>query len=172
MINLELPLTKDIIKSLEIFDEVRLNGELYVARDQAHKEMFSLLDNNKDLPFAIKDQAIYYMGPSPAPNNFIIGSCGPTTSARMDAFSPRLLDLGLNVMIGKGPRNKDVINSIIKNKSIYLAAFGGCGALYNSKIKKVETIAFDYLGPEALLKLTVEDFPCIVAIDSRGNSVY
>lgn len=172
MTKLELPLTKEDISKLEIFEEVRLNGYIYVARDQAHKQMFSLLDNKKPLPFEIKNQAIYYMGPSPAPNGYIIGSCGPTTSARMDSFSPRLLDLGLAAMIGKGPRSKEVIDSIVKNKCIYLAAFGGCGALYNSKILDVETVAFKELGPEALLKLKVKDFPCIVAIDSKGNSVY
>lgn len=172
MTKLELPLTKEDISKLEIFEEVRLNGYIYVARDQAHKQMFSLLDNKKPLPFEIKNQAIYYMGPSPAPNGYIIGSCGPTTSARMDSFSPRLLDLGLAAMIGKGPRSKEVIDSIVKNKCIYLAAFGGCGALYNSKILDVETVAFKELGPEALLKLKVKDFPCIVAIDRKGNSVY
>lgn len=112
------------------------------------------------------------MGPSPAPKGYIIGSCGPTTSARMDVFAPTLLDLGLKAMIGKGPRNKDVITSIVSNKGVYLAAFGGCGALYNSKIIEVETVAFEDLGPEALLKLKIKDFPCIVAIDSKGNSVY
>ncbi len=172
MTKIQLPITDDIINNLSIYDEIRLFGDIYVARDQAHKMMFQLLDNNKELPFDINNQAIYYMGPSPAPNNFIIGSCGPTTSARMDFFSPRLLDLGLKAMIGKGPRSKEVIDSIVKNNAIYLAAFGGCGALYNSKIKKVRTIAFDDLGPEALLKISVEDFPCIVAIDNKGNSVY
>lgn len=172
MMKIKLPLNNEIINNLRIYDEVRLFGDIYVARDQAHKMIFELLDKNKDLPFDIKNQSIYYMGPSPAPNNFIIGSCGPTTSARMDIFSPRLLDLGLKAMIGKGPRNEKVVESIIKNNAIYLAAFGGCGALYNSKIKNVKTIAFDNLGPESLLKITVEDFPCIVAIDHKGNSVY
>jgi fumarate hydratase subunit beta len=172
MINLYLPLTYDKINSLEIFQEVRLNGELFVARDQAHKRIFDLLDSNSELPFDIKNQTIYYMGPSPAPKNYLIGSCGPTTSARMDYFSPRLLDIGLKAMIGKGPRSKQVIDSIIKNKGIYFTAFGGCGALYNSKIIEVSTIAFEELGPEALLKIKVKDFPCIVAIDSKGNSVY
>jgi len=172
MINLDLPLNKDVLNKLEIFNEVRLNGDIYVARDQAHKQLFYLLDNKKVLPFNIEGQTIYYMGPSPAPNNHIIGSCGPTTSARMDSFTPRLLDLGLKVMIGKGPRSKEVIKSIVKNRCVYFAAFGGCGALYNSKIIEVETVAFHELGAEALLKLKVKDFPCIVAIDSKGNSVY
>ncbi|NCD06753.1 MAG: TRZ/ATZ family protein [Spirochaetia bacterium] len=172
MINLQLPITKDYIEKLNIYDEVRLFGDIYVARDQAHKSIFNLLDNGIPLPFDIENQSIYYMGPSPAPQNHIIGSCGPTTSARMDYYSPRLLDLGLSIMIGKGPRSQSVINSIKKNKCLYLAAFGGCGALYNSKIIDVKTIAFSQLGPEALLKITVEDFPCIVAIDSKGNSVY
>ena len=172
MINITLPFDEEKINSLRIFDEVRLSGELYVARDQAHKKMFDLLDNNQELPFDIKNQTIYYMGPSPAPKGYIIGSCGPTTSARMDSFSPRLLDLGLKAMIGKGPRSTDVIESIIKNNGIYLAAFGGCGALYNSKIIEKVPIAFEELGPEALIKLTVNDFPCIVAIDKYGNSVY
>eukprot|EP01156_Anaeramoeba_ignava_P013845 Anaeramoba_ignava/a607640_32.p4 GENE.a607640_32~~a607640_32.p4 ORF type:complete len:173 (-),score=12.42 a607640_32:89-607(-) len=172
MINLTLPLDENDIANLEIFEEVRLFGELYVARDQAHKKMFELLNSNQELPFEIKNQIIYYMGPSPAPNDFIIGSCGPTTSARMDAYSPRLLDLGLKGMLGKGPRSSSVIEAIKRNNAIYLAAFGGCGALYNSKIIEVETIAFKELGPEALLKIKVKDFPCIVAIDSKGNSVY
>ncbi len=172
MININLPLNDQVIRSLTIFDEVRLNGEFFVARDQAHKKLFELLDSNQELPFDIKNQLIYYMGPSPAPDNFIIGSCGPTTSARMDYYSPRLLDLGLKGMLGKGPRSNDVIEAIKRNNGIYLAAFGGCGALYNSKIIQVETIAFKELGPEALLKLKVKDFPCIVAIDSKGNSVY
>ncbi len=172
MININLPFDDDKINSLKIYDEVRLTGEIFVARDQAHKKMFELLDNNQELPFDIKNQTIYYMGPSPAPKGYIIGSCGPTTSARMDAFAPRLLDLGLKAMIGKGPRNIKVIESIIRNNGIYLAAFGGCGALYNSKIIEKSPVAFEDLGPEALIKLKIKDFPCIVAIDSKGNSVY
>lgn len=172
MTKVNLPLNDDIINNLKAFDEVQLSGYIYVARDQAHKKIFELLDSNAKLPFDIRNQAIYYMGPSPAPKDFIIGSCGPTTSARMDLFSPRLLDLGLKAMIGKGPRSKAVIESIKKNNAIYFAAFGGCGALYNSKIIDVETVAFEELGPEALLRLKIKDFPCLVAIDSKGNSVY
>ncbi|AEV30274.1 hydro-lyase family enzyme, Fe-S type, tartrate/fumarate subfamily [Sphaerochaeta pleomorpha str. Grapes] len=167
-----LPLSSQDVQSLRAFDQVLLSGELYVGRDQVHSRLVTLLDNNEPLPFSLSGQTMYYMGPSPAPNGHLIGSCGPTTSARMDAFSPRLLDLGLKAMVGKGPRSKAVVDSIVKNQAVYLQAFGGCGALYASTVTKVETIAFSDLGPEALLRLTVENFPVIVAIDCFGGSVY
>ena len=137
-----------------------------------HSRLFDLLENNQKLPIVLEGQAIYYMGPSPAPEGFPLGACGPTTSARMDPFAPRLLDEGLRVMVGKGPRSEAVISSIIRNRALYLQAFGGCGALYASTVRKVETLAFPELGPEALLLLEVEDFPVVVAIDSNGTSVF
>jgi fumarate hydratase subunit beta len=172
MRKLQLPLSKQDIQSLRAFDQILLSGELYVGRDQVHSRLLSLLDRGEDLPISLSGETIYYMGPSPAPQGFLIGACGPTTSARMDSFSPRLLDLGLKAMVGKGPRSKAVVESIVRNKAVYLQAFGGCGALYASTVKGVETLAFEDLGPEALLRLTVENFPVIVAIDSLGGSVY
>jgi fumarate hydratase subunit beta len=172
MRKLQLPLSKQDIQSLRAFDQILLSGELYVGRDQVHSRLLSLLDRGEDLPISLSGETIYYMGPSPAPQGFLIGACGPTTSARMDSFSPRLLDLGLKAMVGKGPRSKAVVAAIIRNKAVYLQAFGGCGALYASTVTGVETLAFEDLGPEALLRLTVENFPVIVAIDSLGGSVY
>ena len=172
MRSITLPLSDSDALSLRAFDQVLLSGELYVGRDQVHSRLAALLDAKAPLPFSLANQTIYYMGPSPAPDGHLIGSCGPTTSARMDAFSPRLLDLGLKAMVGKGPRSKAVVDSMVKNKAVYFQAYGGCGALYASTVKKVETIAFPELGPEALLRLTVENFPVIVAIDCIGGSVY
>ncbi|WP_320129538.1 FumA C-terminus/TtdB family hydratase beta subunit [uncultured Sphaerochaeta sp.] len=172
MRKVDLPLSMDTICTFHIFDQLLLSGKLYVARDQAHSRLEALLNAGDELPFPLVGQAIYYMGPSPSPEGFLIGACGPTTSARMDAFTPRLLDLGLKATIGKGPRSKDVLDAIVRNRAVYLQAFGGCGALYASTVKKVETLAFADLGPEALLCLTVEDFPVIVAIDCFGKSVY
>jgi fumarate hydratase subunit beta len=172
MRNVNLPLSAEVVQSLRAFDQILLSGVLYVGRDQVHSRLHALLDGGEPLPFSLLGQTIYYMGPSPAPAGHLIGACGPTTSARMDGFSPRLLDLGLKAMVGKGPRSKAVVDSIMKNQAVYLQAFGGCGALYASTVKKVETVAFADLGPEALLRLTVENFPVIVAIDCFGGSVY
>jgi fumarate hydratase subunit beta len=172
MRKLQLPLSEQALRSLRAFDQILLSGELYVGRDQVHSRLVSLLDRGEELPVSLSGETIYYMGPSPAPQGFLIGACGPTTSARMDSFSPRLLDLGLKAMVGKGPRAKAVVEAIVRNKAVYLQAFGGCGALYASTVKSVETLAFEDLGPEALLRLTVENFPVIVAIDSLGGSVY
>ncbi len=169
---IEPPLTNDVIEMLRSGDEINLCGDIYVARDAVHRIFFDLLINGKQLPIDIKGQIIYYMGPSPTPPNKIIGSCGPTTSCRMDAYTPKLLDLGLKATIGKGKRSNDVKVSMIKNKAIYLAAVGGTGALLSKYIKKVETIAYDYLGPESLLKIKVEDFPVIVVNDIYGGDIY
>ena len=172
MREIRLPIQEDDLLSLNAFDQVLLSGTLYVGRDQVHSRLFDLLEKHEELPIPLQGQAIYYMGPSPAPEGFSLGSCGPTTSARMDPFAPRLLDEGLRIMIGKGPRSAEVISSIIQNRALYLQAYGGCGALYASTVRKVKTLAFAELGPEALLELEVENFPVIVAIDSKGKSVF
>lgn len=172
MRELKLPLSESDIASLKAYDQVLLTGPLYVGRDQVHSLLFAMIQKGEILPFSLQGQAIYYMGPSPAPAGSIIGACGPTTSARMDPFSPLLLDHGLKVMIGKGPRSERVVDAIGRNKAVYLQAFGGCGALYASTVKAARIVAFEHLGPEALLQLAVEKFPVIVAIDSQQRSVF
>ncbi len=172
MKKLQLPLTDEKINDLNMGDEVLLTGFIFVGRDQAHQRLCDLVKNGEELPVDLKGEVIYYMGPSPAPEGKVIGSCGPTTSSRMDSFAPILLDLGLKGMIGKGPRYGKVAESIIKNSAIYFYSFGGCGALYAEKIKSRTVAAFEDLGPEAILRLEVEDFPVIVAIDSKGNNIY
>ncbi len=172
MRNLTLPLSSQDIASLAAYDQVMLSGKLYVGRDQVHRLLYGMIEEQKPLPIDLEGATIYYMGPSPAPEGMVIGACGPTTSARMDPFAPTLLDHGLRVMIGKGPRSAAVSEAIVRNKALYVQAFGGCGALYAEAVKKVTPVAFDELGPEALIELEVEDFPVIVAIDSRGGSVF
>lgn len=172
MKKIQLPLTDDIISSLTMGEEVLLSGEILVGRDQAHKRLCDLIAEGKELPVSLKGEVIYYMGPSPAAEGYIIGACGPTTSSRMDAFAPILMEAGLKGMIGKGPRYGDVESSIIKNCAIYFYSFGGCGALYAEKVLKSSIAAFEELGPEAIRRLVVEDFPVIVAIDSKGNNIY
>jgi len=169
---LEIPTTKEIISTLKAGDRILLSGVLYTARDAAHKRMTYALDRGEPLPFSIEGAFIYYAGPSPAKPGQVIGAAGPTTSYRMDAYAPRLMDLGLFGMIGKGDRSTQVTDSIRRNGAIYFAAVGGAGALIAKSIQKVETIAFQDLGTEAITKLTVKDFPVIVAIDSRGNDLY
>ncbi len=167
-----LPFTENDIKTLKAGDEVYLSGTIYSGRDQAHKRLYDLLQKGEALPVELIGKTIFYMGPSPTPEGAIIGSCGPTTAYRMDPFAPALLDYGLKGMIGKGNRAPEVINAIVRNKAIYLYAYGGCGALYAKRIKKNSLIAFEDLGPEAIYKLEVEDFPVVVAIDSKGNNIY
>jgi fumarate hydratase subunit beta len=171
-ISIEIPTTKEIISTLKAGDRVLLSGTLYTARDAAHKRMTEAMDHGEPLPFPIEGAFIYYAGPSPAKPGKVIGAAGPTTSYRMDAFTPRLLDMGLFGMIGKGDRSLLVTDAIHRNGAIYFAAVGGAGALIAKSIQKVETIAFQDLGAEAISKLTVKDFPVIVAIDSRGNDLY
>lgn len=171
-ISIEIPTTKDVISTLKAGDRVLLSGTLYTARDAAHKRMTDALDRGEPLPFPIEGAFIYYAGPSPAKPGQVIGAAGPTTSYRMDAYAPRLLDLGLFGMIGKGDRSPQVVEAIRRNGGIYFAAVGGAGALIAKSIKKVETVAFQDLGAEAITKLTVKDFPVIVAIDSYGNDLY
>ena len=167
-----VPFDKNISRSFHAGDYVYLTGTLYVARDAAHKRMTEALADNKELPFDIKDQTIFYMGPSPAREGHVIGSAGPTTAGRMDRYSPALLDLGLIGMIGKGKRNPEVKDAIIRNEAVYFAAVGGAGALLSKCITSSEVIAYDDLGTEAVRKITVKDFPVIVVTDCHGESLY
>lgn len=171
-IHITTPLTDEIISNLKSGDEVLISGTIYTARDAAHKKLVDSINSGDSLPFDIKNTIIYYVGPSPKKPGDVIGSAGPTTSYRMDAYTPTLLDLGLKVMIGKGSRNKNVVESIKKNHAVYFAAIGGAGALISSTIKSSEVIAYEELGPEAVHKLTVEKFPAIVVLDSSGNDLY
>lgn len=166
------PITEEVTKELHSGDYVYITGYMYVARDAAHKRMIETLNEGKELPIDIKDSTIYYMGPSPAREGRPIGSAGPTTATRMDKYAPTLLDLGSKGMIGKGKRSKEVIEAIIRNKAVYLAAVGGAGALLSKCIKKSEVICYDDLGAEAIRKIYVEDFPAIVVIDNEGNNLY
>jgi len=170
--NISLPLNESVIKSLKPGDNLLLSGTLYVARDAAHKRMVDQLSRGEPLPFDIKRQTIYYMGPSPAPPGRIIGAAGPTTSKRMDAFTPSLLAAGLKGMIGKGVRSPEVKDAMKKYGAVYLAATGGAGALISKSIVKSEVIAYPDLGPEAVLKLEVKDFPVTVVNDFHGNDLY
>lgn len=171
-ISLNTPLTKDSIKNLKPGDNVYLTGTIYAARDAAHKKMMELLDRNEELPFEIKGAVIYYVGPSPTKEGEVIGSAGPTTSLRMDAYTPRLLDLGLLGMIGKGRRNDEVKAKIREHGAVYFAAIGGAGALIKKTILSQETVAYEELGPEAIRKLVVKDFPVTVIIDAKGDDLY
>ena len=166
------PITKETSESLHSGDYVYITGTIYTARDAAHKRMYDILAEGGDLPIDIKDQVIYYMGPSPAREGRPIGSAGPTTASRMDKYAPQLLDLGLGAMIGKGKRSPEVIDAIIRNGCVYFAAVGGAGALLSKCIVNSEVVAYDDLGTEAIRKLTVENFPVIVVIDSEGNNLY
>lgn len=172
MRKLTLPLDKETIASLKAGDPVLLSGTIYTARDCAHKRIFALLDEGKPLPFPLKNSIIYYAGPCPAPEGKACGSCGPTTSARMNSFAPRLLDLGLGGMIGKGEMSADVVSAIARNKRVYFAAIGGAGALYGNAILSSTCVAFPDLLSEAVYKFEVVDFPLVVAIDSAGNTIY
>ncbi|MDE7406270.1 MAG: FumA C-terminus/TtdB family hydratase beta subunit [Clostridiales bacterium] len=161
---LRLPLEAEHIKQLRAGEIVMLSGTLYTARDQAHKRMAAAINEGKELPFPLDNAAIYYCGPTPAAEGHIIGSCGPTTSARMDAYTPLLLDNGLKVMIGKGVRNDAVTQAIKDHGAVYLSAIGGAAALYQSTVRSCELIAYPDLGCEAVYKLTVEDFPVMVTV--------
>ena len=170
--HITLPLTKEAINELKAGDYVFLSGVIYTARDAAHKRMDETLNEGKELPVDIKNNTIYYMGPSPAREGRPIGSAGPTTASRMDKYAPRLLDLGLLGMIGKGRRSEAVKDAIIRNGAVYFAAVGGAGALLSKAIVSSEVVAYDDLGTEAIRKLTVKDFPVIVVIDNKGNNLY
>ncbi len=169
---IDLPITKETASSLKAGDYVYLTGIMYSARDAAHKRMTEALDRGEELPIDIKEQTIYYLGPSPARPGQVIGSAGPTTSGRMDKYTPRLLDLGMTGMIGKGRRTDEVKASIKKNHAVYLAAVGGAGALLFKCIKQADVVAYEDLGAEAIYRLEVEDFPAVVVIDDEGNDLY
>lgn len=170
--SISTPLTEDITAKLKAGDSILLTGTIYTARDAAHGRLISLLNEGKDLPINVKNEIIYYVGPTPKKEGQVIGSAGPTTSYRMDSYAPRLLDLGLKGMIGKGARNEDVIDSIKRNKAIYFGAIGGAGALISKCITSCDVIAYDDLGAEAIRKLEVKDMPLVVIIDSNGNNLY
>ena len=163
---------KQHAQTLHAGGRVLLSGEIYTARDAAHKKLFALLDDGHDLPFDIKNAVIYYAGPTPGHDDIIIGSCGPTTSSRMDAFAPRLYDLGLGATLGKGERSDTVAEAIIRNKAVYLCAVGGAGALIARHIKNVEELAFPELGCESIKRLTIEELPLIVALDCHGGNIF
>jgi len=166
------PLTDKIVKSLKAGDRVLLSGKIYTARDAAHKRMVELLSKGEKLPFDINGQVIYYVGPAPAKPGYVIGSAGPTTSYRMDAYTPTLLKMGLKGMIGKGKRNDEVKKAIKKYRAVYFAAIGGLGALLSKKIKSAKVIAYEDLGPEAVRELEVDDFPLVVINDIYGGDLY
>ena len=169
---INLPLTDEAINNLEAGDRVLLKGIIYTGRDAAHKRLVELIEKEEELPMDIKNQTIYYVGPCPAKPGQVIGSAGPTTSGRMDAYAPILMEQGLKGMIGKGLRNQGVVDSIIKYNAVYFAAVGGAGALLAEAIKEAEVIAFPDLGAEAIYKLRVENFPVTVIIDNKGNDLY
>lgn len=169
---INVPISKEDAKSLKAGDYVNLTGTIYSARDAAHKRMSEALEKGEQLPLDIKDNVIYYMGPSPAREGRPIGSAGPTTAGRMDPYTPTLLDLGMGGMIGKGKRTQDVVDAIVRNGAVYFAAVGGAGALLSQRIKSSEVIAYDDLGPEAIRKLEIENLPVVVVIDSEGNDLY
>ena len=166
------PLVSEEIKELRAGDYVYITGTIYTARDAAHKRMEEALNQGSPLPLDLKDNVIYYMGPSPARQGRPIGSAGPTTASRMDKYTPRLLDLGLKGMIGKGKRTPEVAEAIVRNQAVYFAAVGGAGALLSKCIVESQVIAYEDLGTEAIRKLTVKDFPAVVVIDSLGNNLY
>lgn len=172
MIKITAPFNEEMVANLRAGDRVLISGTVYTARDAAHKRMIEQLEQGEELPFDIRGQVIYYVGPTPTKPGQISGSAGPTTSGRMDTYTPTLLDLGLKGMIGKGYRNKQVTDSIVKNKAIYFGAIGGSGALIARTIKAVEIIAYEDLGTEAIRKMVVEDFPAVVINDTLGNDWY
>lgn len=172
MKNIKTPLDKTQVRNLNAGGEVLLSGTVYTARDQAHKRLIEAVKKGKKLPFELKGAIIYYCGPTKTPKGRVIGSCGPTTASRMDQFTPMLLKAGLLAMIGKGARSKEIIAAIKKHKAVYFITFAGCGALLNKFVKKAKIVAYKDLGPEAILKLEVKDFPLIVGVDSKGRSVY
>lgn len=163
---------KDWCEQLNAGDRVILSGTVYTSRDAAHKRIFELIEKNEKLPYELNNAVIYYAGPTPTPENLAIGSCGPTTSVRMDPYTPKLLDLGVAATIGKGERSKEVEQAIIRNKSVYLCAIGGAGALASLSIKECEVIGFEELGCESVKRLTFKDFPLIVGIDCKGGNLF
>ena len=171
-ISVKVPLSREEAGKLRSGDSCLLSGVIYTARDAAHKRLCQLVAQGKELPLDIKDSVIYFVGPTPARPGEVIGSAGPTTSYRMDAYSPTLIALGQTGMIGKGKRSREVIDAMKAHGAVYFGAIGGCGALLSQCIKKSEVIAYDDLGAEAIRRLEVEDFPVVVIIDSQGNNLY
>lgn len=163
---------RDAVKDLCAGQRVLLSGTVYTARDAAHRELFSLLDRGEGLPFELEGAVVYYAGPTPAPPGMVTGSCGPTTSARMDSFTPRLLSLGLSAMIGKGERSAEVARAVVESSAVYFAAIGGAGALISRHITRLEEIAFPELGCESIKRLNVDRLPLYVALDCRGGSIF
>ena len=171
-ISIKTPFTREDVKKLKAGDSCLISGVIYTARDAAHKRLCELIAQNKPLPLDVKNSIVYFVGPTPAKPGDAIGSAGPTTSYRMDAYSPELIKLGQTGMIGKGKRGPNVIEAMKKHGAVYFGAIGGCGALLSKCIKKAEVIAYDDLGAEAIRRLEVEDFPVVVVIDSEGNNLY
>lgn len=169
---IKAPIDDEVVNSLKAGDYVYITGTIYTARDAAHKRIYEAINNGESIPFELKNNIIYYLGPSPAREGQVIGSAGPTTSSRMDKYTPLLLEHGLKGMIGKGKRSNEVIKSMHKNNAVYFAAIGGAGALLSKCIKKAEVIAYDDLGTEAIRKLEVENLPAIVVIDNQENNMY
>jgi fumarate hydratase subunit beta len=169
---IQLPLDRNAVSNLKTGDSVLLSGVVYTARDATHKRLIECIQNKTQLPFDLKNQTIYYTGPTPTRPGQIIGSCGPTTSERMDEYTPLLLQNGLEGMIGKGDRSEKVINAIKRYKAVYFVAPGGCGALLSQTVKRCDLIAYGELGCEAVYRLEIKDFPALVGIDSRGNNIY
>ena len=170
--HISVPMDDETAASLEVGDYVYLSGTIYTARDAAHKRMYEVLEKGEQLPLEMKNNVIYYMGPSPARTGRPIGSAGPTTASRMDKYAPALLDLGLKGMIGKGKRTKEVKAAVMRNGAVYFAAVGGAGALLSRSITSSQIVAYDDLGTEAIRRLEVRDFPVIVVMDARGNDLY
>ena len=170
--HMNVPMTKEEAASLKAGDYVYLTGTIYTARDAAHKRMDEALDRGESLPFDIEGSIIYYMGPSPAREGRAIGSAGPTTASRMDKYTPRLLDLGMGAMIGKGKRSKVVMDAIVRNGAVYFAAVGGAGAILSKCILSSEIVAYEDLGTEAVRRLAIQDFPVVVVMDALGNKLY
>ena len=171
-IRIDTPLTQKKLAELHCGDSVLISGEIYTARDAAHKRMIEALERGEELPFEVKDKIIYYAGPTPAKPGQVIGSCGPTTSGRMDAYAPALIRLGLTGMIGKGMRTDEVVDALKKNGAVYFGAIGGAGALIAKSVVSAEVIAYDDLGAEAIRRLEVKDFPAVVIIDRYGENLY
>ena len=170
--NITTPLTEEVVKQLKAGDTVSITGVIYSARDAAHKRMIEALERGEKLPLPIEGAILYYLGPTPAPEGRAIGSAGPTTASRMDKYTPQLLELGLKGMVAKGRRIQAVKDAIKENKAVYMAAIGGAGALLSKCIKEAEVIAYDDLGPEAIRRMVVEDFPAVVIADCEGNDLY
>ena len=170
--HIQAPITREEARQLKSGDYIYITGTIYTARDAAHKRMQEALDRGEKLPFSIKGNMIYYMGPSPARENRPIGSAGPTTASRMDRYTPALLNLGLGAMIGKGKRSQSVIDAIVRNEAVYFAAIGGAGAILSKCIVSSEVIAYEDLGTEAIRRLEVKNLPVVVVIDSQGNNLY